>query len=442
MVNLRKFDLAPFPLPFSTVNIYLVYSEFASRHERTAFPISGATHALGNRDYVKNPLQFTDGQSETTIEVSSELPAQLEPWDQGSVMSGQSETLVGKTSDIDGGTIHLIPDFPDDESLESNSVRSHLTTPRELDAKSYVAQFLATELCSGGLENIDKAEFGTTGRKLLKSFYLSLVGNATTELERQSVRLLKSRQGRRRISYEILDVISADLKVSVETKGASEQIRMRKERLERWARGYEHVPYGLQPTHPSTADDDEHTTAEITINGFDTDLSPRVEIPSEPDNETDARSVLDKSEESGSSRNDGANELQSSDGDKGDLTYLKDMETFFRRSESFPALLNALRLNLLPQSLRTIVLSTSLDKIWLSDQPDLTLCNQLKGFVEDYTRLDWNWWPLEARMRTLKEGESRLSWRCVSALSSYVCQSSGSVLTVVRRTSLERNYSK
>jgi hypothetical protein len=42
------------------------------------------------------------------------------------------------------------------------------------------------------------------------------------------------------------------------------------------------------------------------------------------------------------------------------------------------------------------------------------ISNQMKSFVEDFTMLDWNWWPLTPRMRALKTNEKRLVWKCVS----------------------------
>ena len=64
---------------------------------------------------------------------------------------------------------------------------------------------------------------------------MSILGNAERELEKQSVRLLKSRNGRNRMSYEILDAIYSDTE---ERAAAQGRIRMRKARLERWAMDY------------------------------------------------------------------------------------------------------------------------------------------------------------------------------------------------------------
>ncbi|KAF2998955.1 hypothetical protein E8E13_006894 [Curvularia kusanoi] len=52
------------------------------------------------------------------------------------------------------------------------------------------------------------------------------------------------------------------------------------------------------------------------------------------------------------------------------------------------------------------------DDIWLSDEQNVSLLNRVKAMIEDYTLLEWNWWPLQPRMRALRNLEKRLFWRC------------------------------
>jgi hypothetical protein len=54
------------------------------------------------------------------------------------------------------------------------------------------------------------------------------------------------------------------------------------------------------------------------------------------------------------------------------------------------------------------------DQISIDVIKTTTVANYLKGIVEDVTGETWDWWPLKPRMRTLMEGEVRLSWICVS----------------------------
>jgi hypothetical protein len=54
------------------------------------------------------------------------------------------------------------------------------------------------------------------------------------------------------------------------------------------------------------------------------------------------------------------------------------------------------------------------DSFSLSKQNNNSLANRMKAFVEDFTMLEWNWWPLKPRMRDMSSSETRLFWHCVS----------------------------
>lgn len=302
-----------------------------------------------------------------------------------SIRSTGSETLAMERSVPNADKYDL---SGDDDLLDTSSLNSHETTAREKDGKTYIAQFLAGDaelhmLCRGILGQVDKTTFANTGRKLLKTFYLGLLEDARTELEQQSVRLLKSRRGRVRISVAIADIVSSDEAELIEERiKASEQDRMRAERLERYAAD---VP------HESFKDPEEQAVQEFQYDGEDrgdpyelhttcSDKEASLDIGSEPEEQP----------------------------------HLAEMEEFFRNSKSFQSLLNGFKELLLPQSLKDIVMSASTDSIWLSDQQNLSPINRVKASIEDYTMLRWNWWPLEPRMRLLKADETRLFWRCVS----------------------------
>ena len=104
-------------------------------------------------------------------------------------------------------------------------------------------------------------------------------------------------------------------------------------------------------------------------------------------------------------------ELESEDDDLPNLTRMKE---FFRESEPFQTLLNDLRMKLLPQSLRDVMQTAPHDSLLLSNLHDDSLSNRMKAFIEDFTMLEWNWWPLEPRKRKLSSNELRLFWHCVS----------------------------
>ncbi|KAH8727556.1 hypothetical protein GQ44DRAFT_703430 [Phaeosphaeriaceae sp. PMI808] len=49
--------------------------------------------------------------------------------------------------------------------------------------------------------------------------------------------------------------------------------------------------------------------------------------------------------------------------------------------------------------------------------------NRCKGFLEDYTRLEWDWWPLAPRVPNVKAGQFRLEWM-FGGVQLYECISS------------------
>lgn len=249
---------------------------------------------------------------------------------QDSVGGSQSETLMHEESMLN----HEKDDMSDDDDpLETSSVSSHITTPREKDAKAHIAYVLANDtelraLCSRVVDELGKAEFANEGRKLLKSFYCGLLIDAKTQLEKQSVSLLKSRKGRIRISSNIADIIdSPDVEYSEAGRGAEEQIRMRTKRLEMWAEDY---------THTSHADEDSHEWDAVQLR-----LVEKVDGKPEDSDHVD----------SGTSHSGDSDEGFDLEGEtKGNfITKVTEMENFFRNSRSFEVLLDGFRELLLPQ---------------------------------------------------------------------------------------------
>jgi serine/threonine protein kinase len=273
-----------------------------------------------------------------------------------------------------------------DDPLEVSSVSSHITTARKRDGKAHLAQFLATDaelrvLCASVIEKLGEAVFANEGRKILKGFYLGMLGDAKTELQKQSVALLKSRSGRTRMSMQMAKmVIGAKMKDVEDVKDriqADEQVRMREERLEMWAGIYAHNlradedPAQIDPEY-AHAPETEWTLTESNSDG-------------EAMSESDTREKI--------------------------LPKVTEMEEFFRNSKSFEMLLEGFRGVLLPPALRDILPANFVET---STEEDLSISNQIKSFVEDFTMLDWDWWPLRPRMRVLKPSERRLVWICVS----------------------------
>jgi hypothetical protein len=311
---------------------------------------------------------------------------------QDSVGGSQSETLVHEANVLNDEKDDMLDD---DDSLEASSVSSHITTAREKDAKAHVAYVLANDmelraLCSRVMSKLGRAGFADEGRKLLKRFYCGLLMDAQTQLEKQSIGLLKTRKGRIRISSDIADIItSPDVEHSEAGRRAEEQIRMRKKRLEMWAEDY---------THTSLADEDSH----------EWDAVQRRLVERADGHPEDSEHVNSGTRH----RGDSDEELELEGETKENfMTKVTEMENFFRNSRSFEILLEEFRELLLPQVLRDILPATSVE---ISIEEDKSISNQVKSLVEDFTMLDWNWWPLTPRMRALKTSEKRLIWECVS----------------------------
>jgi hypothetical protein len=111
--------------------------------------------------------------------------------------------------------------------------------------------------------------------------------------------------------------------------------------------------------------------------------------------------------------------IQDSDNDEltepghDELRFKSDVKEILEESESLRGLTLDLVLWLLPVDLREVLLSVPRGCVWVAEDQDVTWINTAKAWVEDNTQVDWNWWPLQARRRTLESDESLLYWRCV-----------------------------
>lgn len=300
---------------------------------------------------------------------------------QNSVGTSQDQTLVALDETKNMAERESI-DIPDD-----SSIASHTTTRPERLGKDYIARFLADDgevraLCLSVLHKSGRDHSVDFGREMLKSFHLGLLEHAKTELEKQSARLLKSRSGRMRICEEIADIITSEHTQNEEEKRRGvEQLQLAELRLEMFARDV-----------------------------LDNHSEPNAVQP--PKEEEDLQ--IDYSEDLQIDYSDVIEEQLEVESDNDDLPNLAKVKEFFRASEPFQILLNDFRTQLLPSSLRDVIQTAPHNSIWLSDQQSNPLSNRIKTFIEDSTMLEWNWWPLEPRMRLLNPNETRLFWYCVS----------------------------
>ena len=48
--------------------------------------------------------------------------------------------------------------------------------------------------------------------------------------------------------------------------------------------------------------------------------------------------------------------------------------------------------------------------------------NRIKGVIEDFTGVSWDWWPLKPRMGNIPAGYARIRWYCVSTIICYIAR--------------------
>lgn len=261
----------------------------------------------------------------------------------------------------------------DSDTFDIGSEASLETTPVENEGKEYIAQFLSSDqelgpLFTRALSRMGRGKFTNTVRKLLKPYHRGLLQEAVTEREQLSVRLLRSRRGRLRIGAEVASILDDSPETENKDEHGRDLDRMRRAAdLESWLTKVPHVASTAPPINQQF-DEDGYFSSE------ESDLDEELPRPN-----------------------------------------LAEMEIFFSTSTSFRNLVNEWRKVLLPQSLENIIESIPKDKIWLSNKQNRSFSNRAKSLVEDYTQLEWNWWPLSSRMQSVQHNQTRLFWRCVSA---------------------------
>lgn len=253
-----------------------------------------------------------------------------------------------------------------------------ITIKTQQDAWTLLAFWIATDpdldvLCSEMVDKLGKAKFVAHGHELLEEFYLGVLGETKTELQEKTINLLKSRRGRIEIIAEVVNTVSSAAWQFFKQKlNVAEQRYTGEQRLKRWMQTVKDVPKDDSWRYV-------HQTSKVE-NGH----------PSEAGNEE----TLSEGEIDWDSAPD-----------------IDEMLAFLRNSPSFQSLTTGLKSLLLPQNLKEIVTAYHFE---VRDDDTQSFSNNFKTLVEDYTMLDWNWWPLERRMKPLEPDQSRLIWHCVS----------------------------
>ncbi|KAJ5588881.1 hypothetical protein N7537_011559 [Penicillium hordei] len=259
------------------------------------------------------------------------------------------------------------------------SQKSDETAYEEKTGKALLRVFLAEDplfrtLCEKAILQMGQNRFAKNMRRLLKSYYKNLSVEAESEAERAAAKLLRSRQGRQRISQQLAVYIlqqndenwivhRPDLQVAPEDKN----------RVEAWLTCNSERPLSVLEYEAPTPGIESSTSC------------------------------------------------SESDSDVDEFPNVSDLKLTLRGAWSFQTLLRDFMLLFLSPELKTVLLSIPKRHIWLSEAQDLSFVNWVKVWIEDRTETTWNWWPLESAKQPLKDGESRMFWICVSS-NVLVCE--------------------
>jgi hypothetical protein len=280
---------------------------------------------------------------------------------------------------------HNITDLGDMSSVISDpddigSLRSEETSYEVKTGEALIGVFLIQDtrfhtFCLESSTKMSKERFIRNLRRLLKSFYKNLREEAETESERAVARLLRSKYGRQRISEKLLAHISDEQNETGDYGRLDSNVPLyAKIRTEKWLerisdKQTEPISEELEKTRLMSSDsDDSHP--DIPHGGQEETITPQIFA----------------------------------------------LKEFLMNCRSFQCLIRDFGLMLLPAELKQLLSSIPKRNIWLSKEQDVSLLNWTKGWIEDFSQLTWNWWPLEPRKRLLQENEYRIFWYCVCVM--------------------------
>jgi len=299
--------------------------------------------------------------------------------DQGDNQSPESDHALG-VEGPEAANVDLQSVVSDSDEISSQI--STRKTQQELLAERHLSVLLAQHeelkpLYEIALERMEKEHFVNNFRRILKRYYLDLLQSANTNLERATVHLLRSRWSRLRMAQDIVDRVSPEsVELYAQPLDATRDIEDKIPILESWIAGN---PGLAPPPEPQDIGDE----VEVKVDGLD-------DSASEDEVDQEVRNYL--------------------------LPNVAEMESFLLQGNSFRSLLTNICLFLLPAALTPlsrVLMTIPYDRIYFSSEDNLSILNRVKGFVEDHTEENWNWWPLQPRMRPLAKNQTRVYWKCV-----------------------------
>ena len=285
-------------------------------------------------------------------------------------------------------------ELDDIRSVESNceSIGSKVPMNRpwaEVLAIKHLALFFAElndlrPFHEKALEKLDRRRFTRNYRRILKSYYCRLLQEAGNDAEKEVTKVLRFRRNRQNIAEEIADHIEQIDETELRRLNELVEQPAEKEYLENWLR----KTHDTDPSQPFEAEQEPAADSDGSINSDD-----------ESDGNTD-------------SENEHIPE-------KVEFPNVDRAKIFLQRGPAFRTLVLDIRLLILPGPLREIFESTPRDSIQISSENDRSWVNRMKAFLEDYTGLMWDWWPLMPRIPDLQPGRKRLQWKVSDMFSVY-----------------------
>jgi hypothetical protein len=343
-----------------------------TRFERTRSIDEDMRNSFEAQLLTRHFLDDNRESNQTTTSISSNSPLKDSEPDSGYVSASRPATLVAFSESAFAGRLDGmgysfdgdIQSFASDDD-DIGSQASNETTNEERTGQALIRVFLAEDsqfrpLCEKAMAQMDEQRFVENLRRLLKSFYKNLSAEAEGKAEMAVARLLRSRSGRGRISQQLVAHIQQEQEEVYDGDRVDLQIAAdHKQLVETWlTRASEGPGVTWFP--------------EKEFGNHDIDI-----------------------------------QLSTSDSDSDSL------------GDEFPnislqILLKDFMLMFLPTELRHVLSSIPKEHVWASQEQDLSVANRVKAWVEDSTQVSWNWWPLKSRKRMLRDGESRIFWKCVS----------------------------
>jgi hypothetical protein len=284
--------------------------------------------------------------------------------------------------------------FLDDiRSVESDheSIGSKVSTSRskaELYAVNRLASFFAQledlrPLHELALQKVKREKFTRNYRRILKSYYGWLLHEANNDIEREVTKILRFKRNRKSIAEGIANHLEH---VEDEEPRFLAELRAQPHEeiyLDNWLE----ETFDGRPWGP----DQEHVVDQEFV-GEDYHLES-TDIDSELD--TDSRA---------------------------DLVNIDRAKRFLQQGPAFRNLVLAIHLWVLPDHLSEIVETTPKHWLQILLQNETGWVNRMKAYLETYTGLEWDWWPLAPRIPSMGIKERCLQWqvRCLFLCNNHL----------------------